>query len=155
MVDHQPIFRDRALNRRLFVEGYITLPFLNENEIGRLKQIFKNYHPEVESAEGLHISSHIQGDDQIQLVSDDIQAVFKRAIHKHIENGMTLGGIFISKPPNQTEPLQPHQDWSIIDESRFRSFTIWVPLDDVNEENGCQMCFQEVMNMQEVIDISQ
>ena len=137
MIDHEPIFRDRELNRRLFVEGYITLPFLNENEIDRLKQIFKNYHPEVESAEGLHISSHIQGDDQIQQVSDEIQSVFNRAIDQHIENGMTLGGTFISKPPHQTEPLQPHQDWSIVDESRFRSFTIWVPLDDVNEENGC------------------
>lgn len=137
MIDHEPIFRDKELNRRLFEYGYITIPFLNKEGVEDLKEIFRKHHPEVESAEGLHISSHIQGDAKIQKVSNEIQDVFKRAIDEHIENGMTLGGTFISKPPHQTEPLQPHQDWSIVDESRFRSFTIWVPLEDVNEENGC------------------
>ncbi|MFM1874511.1 MAG: hypothetical protein RL266_248 [Bacteroidota bacterium] len=137
MIDHEPIFRDSVLNQRLFEEGYITLPFLDQEEVEDLRQLFWNHHSAVESAEGLHISSHIKEDSEIQHISDQIQKIFKRAIVEHIENGMTLGGTFISKPPNQTEPLQPHQDWSIVDESRFRSFTIWVPLEDVTDENGC------------------
>jgi len=135
-MDHEPIFRNRELNARLFEEGFITLPFLNSDEIESLKEIFWKYHSQDE-VEGLYVSAHYKDDEQIQFMSDEIQRVFKRAIDEHIENGMTLGGTFISKPPRQTEPLQPHQDWSIVDESRFRSFTIWVPLDDVNDENGC------------------
>ena len=135
-MDHEPIFRNRELNARLFEEGFITLPFLNSDEIESLKEIFWKYHSQDE-VEGLYVSAHYKDDEQIQFMSDEIQRVFKRAIDEHIENGMTLGGAFISKTPHQTEPLQPHQDWSIVDESRFRSFTIWVPLDDVNDENGC------------------
>ncbi len=137
MLNHEPIFRDRELNDSLFREGYVTLPFLNANEIENLKQIFWNYHAEIEETEGLYVSSHSNDDEAIQKMSDEIQAVFQPSIQKHIENGMTLGGTFISRPPHQTEPLQPHQDWSIVDESRFRSFTIWVPLEDTNDENGC------------------
>jgi len=137
MLNHEPIFRDRELNDALFREGYVTLPFLNANEIKNLKQIFWNYHAEIEETEGLYVSSHSNDNEAIQKMSDEIQAVFQPSIQKHIENGMTLGGTFISRPPHQTEPLQPHQDWSIVDESRFRSFTIWVPLEDTNDENGC------------------
>lgn len=136
MINHEPIFRDRELNKRLFEEGYITLPFLNAEELESLKEIFWQYHKK-EEVEGLYVSAHYKNVDTIDQISKQIQDVFKRAIDEHIENGMTLGGTFISKPPNQTEPLQPHQDWSIVDESRFRSFTIWVPLEDVTEENGC------------------
>jgi hypothetical protein len=136
MIDHEPIFRDRDLNRRLFEEGYITLPFLNMEEVKSLKEIFWKHHTNDE-VEGLYVSAHFKNDDTIKQISKEIQEVFERAITEHIENGMTLGGTFISKPPHQTEPLQPHQDWSIVDESRFRSFTIWVPLEDVTDENGC------------------
>ena len=136
MINHEPIFRNRDLNFRLFEEGFITLQFLTSEEINKLKEIFWKCHSQDE-VEGLYVSAHYKSGEQSQLMSDEIQQVFKRAIDEHIENGVTLGGTFITKPSNQTEPLQPHQDWSIVDESRFRSFTIWVPLDDVNDENGC------------------
>ena len=42
-MDHEPIFRNRELNARLFEEGYITLPFLNSHEIESLKEIFWKY----------------------------------------------------------------------------------------------------------------
>lgn len=137
MIKHEPIFRNRELNDALFREGYVTLPFLNPKEVEKLKQIFWNYHTEINEAEGLYVSSHCMDDEVTQKMSNEIQEVFKQSIEKHIENGMTLGGTFISKPPHQIEPLQPHQDWSIVDESRFRSFTIWIPLEDTNDENGC------------------
>jgi hypothetical protein len=35
--------------------------------------------------------------------------------------------------------LQPHQDWNIVDESMFRSFNVWIPLVDLNQENGAIM----------------
>lgn len=137
MVNHEPILRDEKLNHNLFEEGYVTLPFLNSEEIEQLKAVFWKYHKPEEVNQGLFVSAHYKSDDSIHAMSDEIRAVFNRAIDEHVENGMTLGGTFISKPANQTEPLQPHQDWSIVDESRFRSFTIWVPLEDVDDTNGC------------------
>jgi hypothetical protein len=137
MIDHTPIFRDRALNESLFTEGYITLPFLNKKEVDALIDLFWKNHSEEEVVGGLYVTSHIKDNASIHSISDGIQAIFKRSINEHIENGLSLGGTFICKSPNQIDPLQPHQDWSIVDESRFRSFTIWVALEDVNDENGC------------------
>lgn len=137
MINHEPILRDKELNHNLFEEGYVTLPFLNSDEVEELKAVFWKFHNPEEVDQGLYVSAHYKTNESIHAMSDEIRAVFKRAIDEHVENGMTLGGTFISKPSNQTEPLQPHQDWSIVDESRFRSFTIWVPLEDVDDTNGC------------------
>jgi len=32
--------------------------------------------------------------------------------------------------------LNPHQDWNIVDENKFRSFNVWVPLVNLTDENG-------------------
>lgn len=136
MIDHKPFFKDKTLNKALFEEGYVTLPFLDQSEVEQLKELFWKFHQDSE-IEGLHVSAHLKDNDSVQSISDGIQAVFKRAIDEHIENGMTVGGTFITKAANQTECLEPHQDWSIVDESRFRSYTIWVPLEDTTDDNGC------------------
>ncbi|MFT5801439.1 MAG: hypothetical protein ACI956_001247 [Nonlabens sp.] len=136
MTHHEPILRDKELNRRLFEDGYVTFPYLNNEEVQALKNLFWENHSE-EEVEGLYVSSHYKNKETVKYLSDSIHSIFKSANERYVENGMTLGGTFISKPGNQTEVLHPHQDWSIVDESRFRSFTIWVPLSDVDESSGC------------------
>jgi hypothetical protein len=136
MIEHEQVLRDKELNRRLFEEGYVTLPYLNEDEVQALKKLFWEHHTQ-EEVMGLYVSSHYKSKEIGKLLSDSVHSVFKEPNERHIENGMTLGGTFISKPGNQTETLHPHQDWSIVDESKFRSFTIWVPLSDVDENSGC------------------
>lgn len=135
-IDHVPLFRDRALNHALFQDGYITLPFLNADEVLQLKELFFQHHSESD-VQGLYVSSHAKDAAVTDAINDAIRSIFKRAIDEHIEAGLTLGGTFITKAARQTDRLEPHQDWSIVDESRFRSFTIWVPLQDTDDENGC------------------
>lgn len=136
MIEHVQLFRDKVLNQALFEDGYITLPFLNTDELEKLRSLFYKFHSD-EEVNGIHVSSHTKNEKIITSINDGIRAVFKRSIEEHILDGQTLGGTFITKAPNVTDKLEPHQDWSIVDESRFRSFTIWVPLDDTNDENGC------------------
>jgi len=40
------------------------------------------------------------------------------------------------KPPSPTSALGPHQDFSIVDERRFASLYLWVPLIDTDAVNG-------------------
>lgn len=136
MISHSQILNNTELNAKLFSDGYVVLPLLNKNEVQSLKQLFYQYHTD-EEVEGLYVSASKKDDKTIHTISDSIQEIFKRAITELVKDGQTLGGTFIAKPPRQTEALEPHQDWSIVDESRFRSYTIWVPLTDVDEHSGC------------------
>jgi hypothetical protein len=135
MLNHPQILHDIELNKKLLAQGYITLPLLNAAEVESLKNIFYQHHANDE-VNGLYVSSNHQNSATVAQISDAIQSIFKPALEQHIKDGQTVGGTFLTKAPKQTEALEPHQDWSIVDESRFRSFTIWVPLDDVNDSNG-------------------
>lgn len=50
-----------------------------------------------------------------------------------IENG----GAFQIKPPSKESMLNPHQDTPIIDETKFYATYVWIPLHDVDVNNGC------------------
>ena len=40
------------------------------------------------------------------------------------------------KESNPRGVVPPHQDWTFVDETRFRSFNVWTPLVDVDIDNG-------------------
>ena len=47
-----------------------------------------------------------------------------------------LGSSFLSKAPGNAGKMPVHQDWTVVDESKYASITIWVPLVDTSETNG-------------------
>ena len=48
----------------------------------------------------------------------------------------SLNESFLTKPAHTTSELLLHQDWCYTNEERFPSLTLWVPLCDVDENNG-------------------
>lgn len=46
------------------------------------------------------------------------------------------GGAFQIKPPDKNSQLNPHQDTPVIDETKQYAMYVWIPLCDVNKQNG-------------------
>jgi ectoine hydroxylase-related dioxygenase (phytanoyl-CoA dioxygenase family) len=44
---------------------------------------------------------------------------------------------FILKEPGKDSVLNPHQDWTFVDESKYFTFGFWTPIENTNIENGC------------------
>ncbi len=115
-------------------EGYIVVPFLNEDEVASLKNTYFREH--TESKEGLYATAHSHSFEFKKKLSDAILEKFERAIGKTFFECRPLGGSYIVKYKGERGVLFPHQDWNIVDEEKYRSFNIWVPLIDTNERNG-------------------
>jgi ectoine hydroxylase-related dioxygenase (phytanoyl-CoA dioxygenase family) len=47
-----------------------------------------------------------------------------------------LGSSFLEKKPSPDNPLPIHQDWTVTDEDKFGSYSIWIPLEDTSKNNG-------------------
>ena len=45
-------------------------------------------------------------------------------------------GAFQIKPPSKVSELNPHQDAPVIDETIDNGLFVWIPLCDINEQNG-------------------
>ena len=135
MLPQVSIVKDETLNKQLFEKGYMVLPFLNHAEVQQLRDIYFSYHPDA-SVQGFYVSSHVKPWDELMEISDKIKDIVAPKIDAHFQNVQKIGGTFIVKAPDEKNILHPHQDWRIVDEDHFRSFTIWIALQDTTDENG-------------------
>lgn len=127
-------FHDSELTERLTVDGYATFDLLRDFDIDGLKAIFKEHHSS--NPEGFYATTHIDDKEKRKLLSDQAMSILACRIESHFENIELLGGAFISKAPGEKGILPLHQDWNLVDEKHARSYNMWIPLVDVNEENG-------------------
>jgi hypothetical protein len=131
------ILKDTDQNSLLEKQGFTVLPFLNETEIHELLETFRAISKN-ELTE-FYASSHQKDLNFRKFTNDKIVNAFRRAIEAFFVDVEILGGSFIAKKAKYNEQLQPHQDWNIVDESKFRSFNIWIPLIGTTQENGAIM----------------
>ncbi|MEO0037582.1 MAG: hypothetical protein RIQ59_793 [Bacteroidota bacterium] len=75
--------------------------------------------------------------EQNYLISDFLKSKFESKIPEFFEEYQLGGGVFIMKGSGEESVSSLHQDFNVVDERRFTSLTIWVPLIDVDESNGC------------------
>jgi hypothetical protein len=134
MNEVKPILSDEQLDKKLLEEGYVVIPFLNEDEVSALVNFYYVHH--AKEQDGMYATAHVPDVDFRMKMNDYIKEVFVRAIAQTFINHTALGGSYIAKGKGAKGTLQPHQDWNIVDEEKFRSFNIWVPLVDLNDGNG-------------------
>jgi ectoine hydroxylase-related dioxygenase (phytanoyl-CoA dioxygenase family) len=140
------VFLDKDLEQQFQRDGYVVVPFLNEEEVAFLKQ--KYFDTLTESGgnileEEANIKDRISYDftfinkniDYKRLVFKIITEKFKPNYEKYLDKYKPIIANYIRKQSNDGEvPL--HQNWAFIDEKKCTSVSIWCPLVDSNQENG-------------------
>jgi ectoine hydroxylase-related dioxygenase (phytanoyl-CoA dioxygenase family) len=128
------IFSEEAHNTALQQHGYAVVPFLNNDEIKALTNFFYAHHTQL--PDGMYASSHAPDFSFRKKMNEEIKRVCKRAAEVTFQNATLLGATFMVKSKGEQGSLHPHQDWSIVDETQFNSYNIWLPLVDVTPHNG-------------------
>jgi len=134
MESQRQYLNDARLDRQLAEDGYVVIPFLSDEEVFSLKQVFEEAHPQQPAP--FYATAHHQDSDFRKQMSAAISEVLKPHCDQVFNDCNLLGASFISKSKDDASKLQPHQDWNIVDENEFRSFNIWIPLVDLTQENG-------------------
>lgn len=70
------------------------------------------------------------------LMDSDIRRVLEEKVTRLLDNYKTIVGTFIIKEPGADGLFPLHQNPLFVNEYRFQSMVIWIPLVDVNRENG-------------------
>ncbi len=133
MVNNQ-ILKDQNAQEQLNKKGYAIVNLLEPTEIEFLTHFYNQNNPLLPS--GLSATAHNPDFEFRAKMSDFIHESVKDKISKHFINIKMLGGTFMSKTKGERGVLPPHQDWTLVDESKFTSYNLWIPLVDVNEHNG-------------------
>jgi hypothetical protein len=118
----------------LLKDGYTIFPFLNTETVEKLT----NYYTTFQNEEPSHFysSTHSINTDFRKQVNEFIKSIISPFVSIYFDNYRLLGGAFVVKPANGKGLLPPHQDWNLVDETKARSYNIWIPLTDVTFDNG-------------------
>jgi ectoine hydroxylase-related dioxygenase (phytanoyl-CoA dioxygenase family) len=130
----QKLFQDPSLQAQFERDGYLLVPFLTTGEVEQLK----GHYQQNFSASPSHFysSTFIEEDARKAAIHQPIQELLKPRVDQLFTDHQSLGSSFLVKPPGTGGKMQVHQDWTVVDEARFCSVTVWVPLVDTTPDNG-------------------
>lgn len=144
VLDPSPVIRgvrDPGAARALADDGYVRLgQVLTPDECTHLRRVFE----EVER----RLDEPLGGEwfPTILLPDADLRAMIDRELRAVVEPRLaaaldleelnTVRIDYSVKPPGPNSHLGPHQDFSIVDERRWTSLYVWIPLVATDEHNG-------------------
>lgn len=135
MSDATQLFQDPEMQATFNRQGYIIVDFLTEKDISHLLAVFHEMNPKIPEG-GFVSSSYSEDFEYKKTASERITTVFKTHFARLLKDYQPFGSAFLFKNPVDSSELPIHQDWTIVDETKYIALNVWVPLCDVNETNG-------------------
>jgi hypothetical protein len=130
--------------QKLEADGYVHLTDIVETEL--INSLLKVYH-EASDRFDFFGNSHdflntmaLKESEVKKYIQTNTKPVIRPFLSSFLitENiSSPFGAAFCINPPNAIHPCNPHQDPAYVDESTGYSLIVWVPLSDINMENGC------------------
>lgn len=135
-IQRQSIVRDAALTDTLYDEGFAVVPFLNADDLERLRAVYHQEHKISSETGGIFYSLYSQNLDYRARVNAEVGAVMEPHLQAFFHSYKTVLNGFIIKPPGPKSGFLIHQDTTGLDESKYSTLSVWVPLWDIGPEDG-------------------
>jgi ectoine hydroxylase-related dioxygenase (phytanoyl-CoA dioxygenase family) len=132
------VFQNDATQRIFDRDGFVQLSVLTADEVRQLTRLFVDSTggTVANSEYGMYIGLEEEDLERKRAVIRGVSSVLLPNLRRHFSDCKPHLGSFLVKAPGEDSYTCPHQDWTFVDEPRYRSITIWVALVDVDESNG-------------------
>ena len=141
---------DRNVEQLLQNDGVIKIPFLTDSELQELNDLYTETHGNSDPPsmyDGIHMTIW-HGDRAYKMgINRALKQLLKNACDRTFKDYRAISQQFIVKRKGLDTTFPIHQDWSIVDEHRYRSFNLWIPLQDVDETNGAMWIVKGSQNI--------
>ncbi|MDX2362345.1 MAG: phytanoyl-CoA dioxygenase family protein [Crocinitomicaceae bacterium] len=128
------IFKSEELQTQFERDGFAKLKLFDEAEINSLRDLFETYVPE--DVHAFFSSSYLDDFELKSEMSNKIAAIIDEKVKEHFVNYRLIGAAFLVKGIGKQSEMPMHQDWTIVDESKYFAANVWIPLTATTETNG-------------------
>jgi ectoine hydroxylase-related dioxygenase (phytanoyl-CoA dioxygenase family) len=132
----QPLFKDPAVEAQFERDGYVVTDLFSPGQVRRLMALYRRRIPD-EAVSGLYESSRHNSYEINRSINEAIRELVTLAGREVFLPAKIYGGSFMVKSHVDSEVLPLHQDWSVVEEDKYRTLFLWCPLLDVSARNGC------------------
>jgi hypothetical protein len=131
----ESIWKEEGLATQFESAGYVVIDLLSDSALAQLQKIYRA--EDFPALEIFYSSSFLLDKQHKANISKRLCEVIDPFVEELFSNFKKLGAVFLIKPPGPNSNMPIHQDWTVVDETKFDSMTVWIPLQDTTEENGC------------------
>lgn len=136
------LFIDNKLNAEYNSKGYLLIPnFVSTEELSSLINLY-NKKEKSFFDKGFHRTLDLKDLKKKKEICDSISSVITPVSEHYLKEYRMLLTSFMTKEI-QTTAFDIHQNWTFVEEDKYTSLVIWVPLQDVDETNGCMFFIPE------------
>jgi hypothetical protein len=137
-----PLFKDESVQRDIETKGYASGGIvLNSEDIAALYKVYERFleFMNYDIGEQFLASGCVNHPEMRKYVLDNIYKVTGHKIARLVneEIGWVAPAIFQIKPSSPISESLPHQDDSVVDETKYYGVYAWISLEDSTIDNGC------------------
>ncbi len=129
------VLRDFAQQEQLLRDGFLHIrDFLSPQELESLREAYRSYDPGISSKYYSTIDSYDAA--YKRHVNQAIRQAAARSLAQYFLDYRPLTGNFVIKRKGRKSKVYMHFDISCVDEREAESCVLWLPLADVDRDNG-------------------
>ncbi|QNN69123.1 phytanoyl-CoA dioxygenase family protein [Thermomonas carbonis] len=132
----RPLFKSSELQADFDRDGYVVVPFLDADEVAALNAHYASLNHDHATSQGFHVSLDSTDRAFKRATMDKLQQAARARIDQVFDRARIFVASYVVKEPGPRGIVPPHQDWTFVDESRFVSCTVWIPLARTTVDNG-------------------
>lgn len=131
------MFSDVKLQQQFDEKGYVIVPFLNADEVGEMTQYYNNQNQRIENYDATYAEFSVLNaeNETRKKIFEKITSVFLPKAKTVLYNCKPIIANYVCKEAGKGF-VPVHQNWAVVDETKYASVSIWCPLVDVIKENG-------------------
>lgn len=131
------IIRNNDLKKQIHDSGFSIQKLLPPAAIDELLRLFHQYHTIENEKGGVFFSIFSQDTEYRKAIHDEISRIIQPIIDPLFQNYKIVINSFVVKISGPESEFYVHQDTTSLDEWKFSPLSLWIPLQDVNQDNGC------------------
>ena len=129
------IFLDNKLESDISAHGYTVIKNFVPSAISdKLKAVYDQYGQD--DARAFTISNWSTNEVYRREAYIAITDLLLPRSNEFLDNYRPAMAVYTAKRPGENSDMLLHQDWSLVDESKYRSLSVWVALCDMDTING-------------------
>lgn len=115
--------------------GFCTMHLFEDHQIHQLRQVYERYFQN-SVGQGLHATHNSNPAEQALKVSEEIKAIVHEKLQTVFPEYDFFIGHFMVKGAQSPDEFRLHQDWNIVDETKYKTYQVWIPLQLTYPSNG-------------------
>lgn len=135
----EPLFQSESIQKEFDGNGFVKFDsFISPAQADELMRQYETTLAEHNNiARPFITTSHSNDHDLIRRADAMITGILEPQMKKVLRDYKLLFGNFLIKMFGPDSETPAHQDITFVDEHNFPSISVWVPLTDTDETNGC------------------